>query len=276
MRDAANETAIRFPVILLPRGGYVAVLMEAYMDESRPKEGASPYIAVGGYLFSKKEAETLSLQWSKYLAEKGLDYFRMSECATGNGQFDGWAAKDRIAVQTTFIQRIKQRSALGFSVSVDEEEHDRLFGDYVFGTYGAPPSAYGLSCFACLNLIKNWADRQGYAGDIAYLFEAGDPDKPDAHRFLDWTMGDKQRQKDYRYAGHSFALKEKVPLLQTGDLVSWHTVKHCVNQREGRTLRKDLKELIRPGDMTLHADKEFLRGMRDEMAARGNIRLKNS
>ena len=77
--------------MLLPRGGHIAVL-EAYIDESEHEKSPSPYMTVGGHLYSLKQAQTFSKQWDAYLKERDLAYFRMSECNMGWGEFEKWKA----------------------------------------------------------------------------------------------------------------------------------------------------------------------------------------
>src|SRR5437660_1097462 len=97
---------------LLPFGGYVTIQCQAFFDESGSHSGA-PILCLAGYIFRKSEAIKLGHEWRKVLRRKGLPYFRMSECAHGNGPFANLTKPERIEVATRMIDIIKSRAVHG-------------------------------------------------------------------------------------------------------------------------------------------------------------------
>lgn len=243
-------------------------MMEAYMDESYPKEGSSPYASVAGYLFVSKQAQVMSGQWATFLKDKGLKYFRMSECASGNGQFKGWPVEARDKVARSLISRVKKHSSFGFAAVIDHAKHEE-----VFGRHAEMPSAYTMACFSALNIIRRWADRNKYTGDIAYVFEAGSLGWGEASAYLSDLFRSSRKASQYRCASLSFVSKEKAPLLQAADLIAWHTTKAYVNELEGRPLRKDFQALIRPGDRLMEYNPREIEKLRIHLREGGYLRL---
>ena len=92
---------------LLPPGGNVTVLCEAFFDESGSHEGAA-ILCLAGYIFKKNEAIKLWHEWRKVLHWKKLPYFHMVDCGHGNGPFANLSKNERVAVQTKLIEAIKQ------------------------------------------------------------------------------------------------------------------------------------------------------------------------
>ena len=243
--------------------------MKAYIDESIPRRSASPYMCVGGYLFKEDKAEDMSRKWDGYLKSRGIQYFHMTDCATGNGQFKTWKVSERDKLVRNFIRRIKQTSAFGFSVSIDVPVHEGIF-QY----YNEIPSAYALACFASMILIRKWADRANYEGDIFYIFEAGHKDQKNANQFILDRIEAPDKKKSYRYIGHEFAEKEKEPLLQSGDLMAWQHSKSYVNQLEGRPIRRDFQALVRPGDKQMEYKAQDLMIMAQALVDAGQLTVK--
>lgn len=251
-------------------GGLVAVLIEAFIDESVPKPGTSPYTCVGGYLFKKKQAEEFGVGWSNYLKNRGLEFYRTSDCLNGYGPFKGWNVTERDKVARSLITRVKAKSLFGFSVAIDDAAHRE-----VFDKYNEIPTPYGLACFACLIMVRNWADRENYTGDIAYWFEAGHADDGIADRFIKKTLENDDYKKFYRYVAHGFVEKKKAVQLQAGDLIAYHHSKSFVNELAGRPERKDFQALVRPQDMQTIWDHKHILLAEAALLNAGQLTLKS-
>ncbi len=78
-----DEVADRLIDTLIPAGGFMVALVEMYADESE----SGGVLAVAAYVYTKEQAFALQQEWTPLLTEYGLPYFRMSECAHGNGVF---------------------------------------------------------------------------------------------------------------------------------------------------------------------------------------------
>ena len=91
--------------------------MEAYFDESGTHDD-SPFVCVAGYLFQKDNATALDTAWRGMLQEKGLSFFRMSDCAHGTGPFKGWPKIDRTNLESRAIDLVRTYATHGFAASV--------------------------------------------------------------------------------------------------------------------------------------------------------------
>ena len=89
----------RIARVLLPSGGHLLVLVEAFFDESATHAG-SKLMAMAGYLFRQDKSEQMAADWRKFLASKELPYFHMVDCAHRNPPFDHLTPQQCILVET--------------------------------------------------------------------------------------------------------------------------------------------------------------------------------
>jgi hypothetical protein len=151
--------------ILLPQGGFVMSMYEAYFDES----GCDDYsrvLAIGGYVIRSDLAKRLDQKWKNVLVEYGLPYFHMVDCAHGNGVFSNLSKEQRVSAETKFIKLIKEYTAFGVAciIPVKRFEQDSNLPDpYSFCIDSCGSGLQGL-----LPLISSEAERK-----VAVIFEAG-------------------------------------------------------------------------------------------------------
>lgn len=237
------------------------------MDESGT-DGRSPKLCVGGYLFIDRQARRFSTQWSKTLAKRGISCFHMTDCTNRRGEFSGWTSDECLDLEKELIKKIRQRSLYGFAVSLNESEYN----EHLAGRNGLPNDAYPFACFAILGMIRRWAYRTGFAGDIAYFFEAGHQDEGKANAYLNWIFDSPNTRTDFLHVSHTFIDKEKAPPLQAADLLAWHTRKLYVNELEGRPIRRDLKALVRNTDMRCDYTIDDMKALAAELIKRRTLR----
>src|SRR3979409_2697446 len=91
--------------------------MEAYFDESGTHD-SSAFVCVAGYLFEKGNATNLDIAWRRMLEEKGLPFFRMSDCASRTGPFKGWSKDQTANLEIRAIDLVKTYATHGFAASV--------------------------------------------------------------------------------------------------------------------------------------------------------------
>jgi hypothetical protein len=116
---------VRFLDVMLPDGGYVVVEVESYFDESGSHKG-SPLFCVAGYIIEKERAIKLTAEWRAVLQEHKLPFFRMSDCAHGNGPFAGMTKQHRVEIEAMMIGIIKRYTAKGLAVTVNSDEFLRF------------------------------------------------------------------------------------------------------------------------------------------------------
>jgi hypothetical protein len=134
-QSAGSGAFDRIARVLLPNGGHVLTLVEAYFDESATHAG-SPVMSLAGYLFEQGKSERMAAEWREYLDRKGLPYLHMADCAPGNGVFKGLSSKERTAIVCRMIGLIKQYSVMGIAAVLDLADFTRRFGEQCF--FGSP------------------------------------------------------------------------------------------------------------------------------------------
>ena len=223
--------------------------MEAYFDESGTHKG-SPFVCVAGYLFEKGNAAALDAAWREMLEEKGLPFFRMSDCAHTTGPFEGWLREDTDKLATKAIELVKLYATHGFAASVDLDDF-RLIPNL-----GLFDSAYSFSCLQMLFGVKRWADANRFCGEIAYIFESGALHQSEANAFMNKVFKTPQMKNEFRYSTHDFKSKSEVIQLQCADLLAWQWFTHNRRIREGKRKRKDFRSLLGKKIYANHCDKE--------------------
>ena|SRR5437867_8945728 len=114
-------------------------IMEAYFDKSGTHEG-SPNICVAGYLFEKGNSTALDIAWRGMLKEKGLDFFRMSDCAHRTGPFKGWSENDTTNLEIRAIDLVRTYATHGFAASVAIDDF------HLIPKYSLFESSYSFAC----------------------------------------------------------------------------------------------------------------------------------
>jgi hypothetical protein len=226
--------------IILPSGGYLSLMMEAYFDESGTHDG-SPVLCVGGFVIDSSSARELDQKWGEMLLQYGLPFFHMTDCAGGYPPFDQLSKQGCIDVATDAIQLIRKLISGGIMTSIYPSD----FKDY------APDhewigSAYSFCVHICLTGVQNWANRRGCVDDFAYIFEAGHASQSESNRIMNKIFSSPQLRQRQRYVSHTFADKMKVKLLQAADLITWHWYTENKRKLEGvrRNMRKDTTALM--------------------------------
>jgi hypothetical protein len=241
---------VRFLDVMLPDGGYVVVEVEAYFDESGSHRG-SPLLCVAGYIIEKERAIRLSADWRDVLQEHKLPFFRMSDCAHGNGPFAGMTKQHRVEVEGRMIGLIKRYTAKGLAVTMSSDEFSRLAPKH--HSLGGPYSfcAHVILAGVCIFMENLERDHGVRVDKMAYFFEAGHESRPEADRIIKTLFSEQRIRNDYRYSGHAFVLKEQTPAVQAADLLAWQWFTDKRHQVEGRPRRRDCISLLEhPHDVT--------------------------
>ena len=154
--------------VMLPSSGYAMIECQAFFDESASHAGA-PFLCLAGYIFRKSEAIKLGHDWKKILRWKRLPYFRMSECAHGNGPFANLTKDERIEVAKRMIGIIKTRAIQGIAVTVDNLEFVSVMAEYpqAARVYKTP---YNFISHTILAGVASWLDAQTRVHSMAYFF----------------------------------------------------------------------------------------------------------
>ena len=223
--------------IVLPGRGGLAVMLEAYFDES---ERTSGIFAVAGFAFAKEQAKRFSKEWSALFAQSGI--CRMSELAAGNGRFRSVPEAERDRLHKAAIRLINKRVSFGVAVSCHVGEMDQRLPKWVKGF----EHAYPVCCHMAAVLLGKQARESQAAGSIAYFFEAGHRFAGSAHFLMGYANGSQELREAYCYKSHSFVSKADATPLQAADMLAWEWAKYrdeTVSERK-RPMRKSLVSLF--------------------------------
>jgi hypothetical protein len=237
---------------MLPRGGYSMTQVEAYFDESGSHRHA-PVLCVAGYVMEKDAAIELSREWSGVLKARTLPYFRMSECAHGNGPFKTLSLNARVQVALRMIQIIEEHTEQGLAVTVNEENFNRLLPRR--GLIGSP---YGFAAHLLLAGVRSWIESHPPVSDAAYFFEAGHRSQAESNDIMTLIFKQPALRVASRYSGHAFVKKECTPAVQAADLLAWQWYTDKRHELEGRPRRRDCSRLLRHEHKAVHIGEDRL------------------
>lgn len=222
--------------VVLPLGGWVAVLSHVYLDESGTHDG-SPTMTMAGYLFREEQAKRFTRDWARDLKRIGLPCAHMTDCALGFGDNKDMELDQRIESERLLIQHIKRRSLFGFGVSLDPGYYTKTIGDIP----GAP-SSYSFCILSCVTMVRRWIENTNYDGKSAYFFEAGHRHSNEANRFMsDIPASGPERMNKFAYLSHTLWTSERhshfrLPTCWLGSFAIFTRAKQPVTRRRGRTL----------------------------------------
>ena len=236
--------------MLLPKGGYVVTLVEAYFDESigralsRQPDGSERHVkilCIAGYLMDSESTKRLCADWQAVLDWKGLSYFHMVDCAHGNGVFANLSKSDRIQVAARMMAAIKRHTLRGFAITVNIEQYN-LFMPTRDRLAGTP---YSFCANAIMWRVNSWLDKLKFNGRVAFFFEAGHASQPEADKVMRDIYALPEMTAVDRYAGHAFVDKKLALPLQAADLLAWQSYTEIRRKTEGKTHpRKDFASLM--------------------------------
>jgi Protein of unknown function (DUF3800) len=239
--------AARIVQILAPGERDLVAFLEAYFDESGSHDD-SPVLCIAGYLYDKDNCIELDQKWNLILHKYSLPYFRMSAFAPGNPPFDKLTYQERVDAGREFIEAVKQHMKIGFSFSLCEEEYDFWKMSRATGH-----SAYTWACLMTLAGIRQWIEKTGFDGKIAYFFEAGHRFQKEANAVMNNIYLFPYMRKKFRYASHSFVDKTMVRPIQSADMLAWHCAKWIKDSGLGkRSMRKDFASLTERDTLMNH------------------------
>lgn len=228
-------------------------LIHAYFDESGSDQ-EDRFFCVAGYIFEKNPCLQLDWEWRALLDGFGLEFFRMSDCAHGNGPFAKLTKQERDRAARTAIGSITRHAKVGVCTAISEALVLRLEKDPV----DPLASAYSLLCYLSLLGVKQWADEADFSGRIAYFFEAGHRFQAQANALMQDVFRLPEEREAFRYASHTFVDKRLCRPVQTADILAWHMATDRKRQSGGKGKRADFVELLKCPTIARVIDEEQL------------------
>lgn len=228
-REWCSERLIE---ILLPRGGFLAVL-EAYFDESERESGT---FCVAGLMFTKLNAVRFSKAWS---AAVGSRTFHAVDVIHRKEEFSDFTRDDSDALLRRLAPIVNQRRALSIAVTCNLKEVERLKPQSMSATV----FAYALCAHFAMSHVGHWVRANSPKNRVAYMFENGREGEAAANLLISAYLNDRGARDQTRYRSHTFQPKEDSVLLQGADLMAWEWAKYCDETVE-RKIRAPRKSII--------------------------------
>jgi len=214
-------------------------MIEAYFDETGTHL-QSPSMCVAGYLFTAEKAKRFQDKWGSLLRRAGLEYFRMSECANGAGQFRDWPPKHRQAIEKELIKTIREHATHGVAAWVSRDEFSLTAPSWWQRYYGGP---YTACLMQCVVNVAIWAKKTKHGGPISYFFEAGDANAGEAGEHMRKTASQADQAATANYAGHSFLPKKTTRQFDAADALAWNLNRTYI---DGTKKGLDVEQAMRP------------------------------
>lgn len=215
---------------LLRVGGWGCPLsVEAHFDESGTDAAE---LTVAGYLFEASRIDEFCSRWDAVLAEYGVPYFHMVDCAQKAKHFADMDRNDTIRIAMKLMRLIKWFSINGVVCNVPNVPANSR-------------AHYFDAAQRAARMVSEWAEATTSSEPIAYFFEAG----ADGWGLVDGWFKEISKAPDsrskYRYAGHASVPKEGNPGVQAADLLAWQYHNFTKKRAAKDLARLDLRALLR-------------------------------
>jgi len=241
---------------LLPLGGGVSILCEAYFDESGSHKDA-PFLCLAGLLFKKSDAIKLGHEWRKVLRWKKLPYFHMVDCAHGNGPFANLSKAERVDVAWRMIEIIKTRAIQALAVTIDNSDFASVMAEYP-AAGRVYKTSYSFCTHTVLAGVRSWLQVNPKVARVAYIFEQGHASATQSLKIMNRLFKAPEKRAQYRPSSWAFIEKQDSCALQAADLLAWQWYTDKRHQIEGRPRRKDCENLLQLHYNVGHLDRASL------------------
>lgn len=216
----------------------LVTVIQAYFDESYGPDGL---LCVAGYVFTKAGLRGITREWGNMLRRYKLPYFRMSDCAHGNGAFANVGADTRDKIAREAIRMATHYSAFGVATTLMEPEFNAKVPE---GPYLGNARGYEFAVWNSLMGVRQFMKQAQFKGKVAYLFEAGHRSQASANRLMNQLFTLPNLRDEYQYHSHTFIPKESGAPIQAADLLAWQFYRDRRRELDGQKRRKDMEALM--------------------------------
>ncbi|MET4389371.1 hypothetical protein ABIB73_005142 [Bradyrhizobium sp. F1.4.3] len=245
----------------------VAVLINAFFDESSEGDAHNGLLTVSGYALDLAGVGRLTAEWQTLLDDYRLPYFHMAECNACDGIFEHLdnTECDNCAREAISIARAHPLHAHSFVL--DQPQYREILQDQGFDC-----DPYSFMVFSAFLHVNKWVHENQPTRRISLFFESGYRTQKRATEVLQYVTKDNLRGKN-RVDSYTFVRKEASYPTQAADLIAWHIRKGYENLRYGKPVRKDTKALLEDRTvLTIEFNESRLEEIRDNFCRKsGNL-----
>jgi hypothetical protein len=154
-------------VTQITRRRRLILVMEAYIDDSG--KGDPPVFLLAGFLSHPEQWGDFSEKWVDALRRPPkLDYFKMSEAAALEGQFQGWSEEGRDARLAKLVSIVKDHVLVGVSSVVYHRDYNEIIRDKLSKETDNP---YWLMYHAIMEITYRWEIENGIKEKVSFTFD---------------------------------------------------------------------------------------------------------
>jgi hypothetical protein len=140
-----------------------------YLDDSGT-HATSDVVVVAGFVSEASRWEQFSHEWQAALDCYNLDYFRMADFESSQGQFKDWKGQQRKKRFNRFLGIIKKYVLTSVGWAIPRSSFDVILSDLAKRICG---DAYGLAALACFRSLAQLAIHPEVDGWFRYVLESG-------------------------------------------------------------------------------------------------------
>ncbi len=219
----------------------------AYFDESDSPKAS----VVAGIIGEAEQLSHFNREWTELLCSENLQCFHMKDFAHSNGEFRDW--KHDIRRRKDFIERviriISRRARISVGILLDRAAFQQVSHRDIFTNFYA--NEYTACAFLSLLKVSRWADRYGITDSIDFVFDRGNPKRPDFQRAFD--MATIPAIAETRHFGAlTFADDRRIAPLQAADFIAYEFCKMYTDaENDQLRLRQSLLNFLEhvPNDL---------------------------
>lgn len=220
-------------------GRRIAVVINAYFDESAEEDSQNGLLAVSGYALDDVGAQGLIGEWQTMLRDFNLPYFHMSECNVCKGIYGHLTCAECDACAREAIRIARLYPLHGYTFILNQTEYREILQDRGFDC--DPYTFLVLTSFIHVN---KWVHAHRPNERISLFFECGYKSQRRTNELLETVRQDRVGGMRSNVASHSFVCKEDSEPTQAADLVAWQVRKGFENKQNGKPIRKDAIALL--------------------------------
>ena len=209
-------------------------------------ESDQPYLAVGGFISSRRDWNDFDMEWRDRLAFDGLQYFRMVDFSHSTNQFVSWKGQEprRQNLLSDLLRIIDKHAYRKFGQIVDIGAIGGNLSDQIRMDYKL--SAYVLAARTCAGNVRQWTF-QNSISSFELVFEDGDVGKGNLIERLR-----KDAFPNISFKPKKDAVKDGIPEygftpLQAADIWAYELFQTCKRENLSRWPMQQLMRI--PGDI---------------------------
>jgi hypothetical protein len=217
-------------------------MFTAYFDESDSGDAS----VVAGFIGEAPQLNHFNnREWKQLLESENLGYFHMKEFAHSTNEFRDWKGDE--ARRRNFLARIigilSRRARIIIGVLIDRSAYKQAcYRSNGFASFYV--NEYTAAGFMSLLKCANWAEKRGVTEPIDFVFDNGNPKRPDFQRAFDLCKSTPSADACH-FGSLTFADDKMILPLQAADFIAYEICKVYTDMKyDKRRFRESMRNLL--------------------------------